>query len=89
MQNLVLISPVHLEGKLLCRVPGCSSLAKVHVNRYMRSSAEDNWWDARSSGPFCEIHLSRMQSDWSDCEVRDPQGRMASQTAPQVGCAQV
>jgi len=70
MQNLVFITPVRFDGNLLCRIPGCCGAATAHVDRYVRCSSDDGWWDARHSGPFCDGHLARIQSDWNDCEIR-------------------
>jgi hypothetical protein len=70
MKHLVLISEMRFAGFVFCRIPGCSHRAAVHVDRYI-GAPNERYWDARSSGPFCNDHVTRMQSEWTDCEVRD------------------
>lgn len=69
MKNLVLIAPLRLAGAVLCRIPGCKEPASANVEMYIGANDERSW-DARSSGPFCGAHLSRMESSWSECDVR-------------------
>ena len=70
MQDLIVVTTLHVEGTLMCRVPACSEYASVHVDCYMRSSQEECWWDPRNSGPFCESHAARMSMESGECEVR-------------------
>ena len=85
MQDLIVVTTLHVEGTLMCRVPACSESATVHVDSYMRSSQEECWWDPRNSGPFCQSHASRMSVDSGDCEVRQVKEEKTLSLAPAAG----
>lgn len=69
MKDLMLIAPLPLAGPVVCRIPGCKHPASAHVDSYMGINPE-RAWDARASGPFCDQHLSKMQSEHPDCDIR-------------------
>jgi hypothetical protein len=69
MKNIVLIAPLRVAGSICCRVPGCPRRACSHVDMYMGEQGDRNW-DARSSGPYCSVHLAKLESTLADTEVR-------------------
>ena len=69
MKDLMLIAPLPMAGVVVCRIPGCKYPASAHVNSYM-GVTDERAWDARASGPFCNQHLSKMESERLDCDIR-------------------
>jgi hypothetical protein len=69
LMDIVLIAMEPLKGSVLCRVPGCGHKASVQINRYFGLD-DARSWDARSSGPVCKTHLSKLQEHWAACDVR-------------------
>ena len=69
LMDIVLIAMEPLKGSVLCRVPGCGHKASVQINHYFGLD-DSRSWDARSSGPVCKTHLSKLQEHWAACDVR-------------------
>jgi hypothetical protein len=69
MKDIVLIDMQPLSGLVFCRVPGCGHKASVQINQYFGLD-DVRSWDARSSGPVCQAHLSKLREQWAASEVR-------------------
>lgn len=82
MQDLIVVTPLQIEGALLCRIPACAEHATVHVDSYMRCPAEESWWDPHNSGPLCLSHLAKLKGQVEDCEIRQVPAKDLSLAIP-------